>query len=154
MDGPSLMCERARRWSSLRLDGELSELESALLDSHLGRCSSCRAFARGAEGVAALLSAVRLERPAPLALSVPRTRRAKRAMQSFAIAALVLCTTLAAAAAGIARPQGSAHAAKPVAMVSTLDTPNELRELRRQGLIEQNRALAAVPRNRQTLGES
>jgi hypothetical protein len=27
-----LLCERARRWSSLRVDGELSELECRLLD--------------------------------------------------------------------------------------------------------------------------
>ena len=29
------MCERAREWGSLRLDGELSELERVLLDAHL-----------------------------------------------------------------------------------------------------------------------
>jgi predicted anti-sigma-YlaC factor YlaD len=34
-------CERARQWSSLRLDGELSELEGALLEKHLETCGSC-----------------------------------------------------------------------------------------------------------------
>jgi len=38
-------CERARQWASLRLDGELSELEDALLEQHLEGCSSCSAFA-------------------------------------------------------------------------------------------------------------
>ena len=37
-------CERARQWSSLRLDGELSELEEALLDRHLASCSDCLGF--------------------------------------------------------------------------------------------------------------
>jgi predicted anti-sigma-YlaC factor YlaD len=37
-------CERARQWSSLRLDGELSELEEALLDRHLESCSDCLSF--------------------------------------------------------------------------------------------------------------
>lgn len=37
-------CARARRWVSLRIDGELSELESALLDAHLAVCVDCRAF--------------------------------------------------------------------------------------------------------------
>src|SRR5438309_909636 len=69
-----LLCERARSWASLRADRELSELESALLDSHLGRCRSCRAFARGIEDVAATLAAASLERPAPLALVLPRRR--------------------------------------------------------------------------------
>lgn len=151
MDVISLMCERARRWSSLRVDGELSELESALLDNHLGRCSSCRAFARGAEGIAGLLSAARLERPAPLALVVPRVRRRKPALQSFAIAAFVLCASLVMAAAGLTHRGGTVHAMKPVAMVTTVDTPNELRKLRRPGLIEQSRP---IPRNRQAPGES
>ena len=151
MEVISLMCERARRWSSLRVDGELSELESALLDSHLARCSSCRAFARGAEDVAALLSAARLERPAPLALVVSSSRRSRHALQSFAIAAFVLCASLAAAAAGLTEQHGSAHAMKPVVMVSSVDTPNELRKLRRPGLIEQSHS---IPRNRQAPGES
>lgn len=37
-------CARARRWVSLRIDGELSELESALLDAHLAVCVDCRTF--------------------------------------------------------------------------------------------------------------
>jgi predicted anti-sigma-YlaC factor YlaD len=59
-------CERARAWASLRADGELSELEAALLDAHLDRCDGCRSFARGAEAVAAALRHARVERP-PLA---------------------------------------------------------------------------------------
>jgi len=38
-------CERARQWASLRIDGELSELEDALLEKHLEGCVSCSAFA-------------------------------------------------------------------------------------------------------------
>ncbi len=41
----SATCERARRWVSLRLDGELSELERRLLDAHLERCAACSGFA-------------------------------------------------------------------------------------------------------------
>ena len=37
-------CDRARQWSSLRLDGELSELESVLLDKHLETCGACLSF--------------------------------------------------------------------------------------------------------------
>ena len=42
---PGRRCDRAREYASLRLDGELSEFERALLDSHIERCPSCRAFA-------------------------------------------------------------------------------------------------------------
>lgn len=38
-------CDRARQWASLRIDGELSELEDALLEKHLEGCVSCSAFA-------------------------------------------------------------------------------------------------------------
>lgn len=43
------MCARTRFWISLRLDGEISSLEAALLDAHLRRCDDCLGFAQGAE---------------------------------------------------------------------------------------------------------
>ncbi|MGH3013254.1 MAG: zf-HC2 domain-containing protein, partial [Gaiellaceae bacterium] len=39
------LCERARQWTSLRLDDELSPLETELLDRHLETCAGCRVFA-------------------------------------------------------------------------------------------------------------
>jgi len=41
----SVVCERVRMQVSLELDGELSMLEKKMLDSHLTRCPSCRAYA-------------------------------------------------------------------------------------------------------------
>jgi predicted anti-sigma-YlaC factor YlaD len=140
MDVISLMCERARRWSSLRVDGELSELESALLDDHLGGCHSCRAFAQGTETVAAALAVARVEEPAPFALKVPRRRRTRRVFQSAALGTLVLVVSIVTGLAGIGAHGGSPHAAKPVVMISATDTPNELRQLRRAGLIAQGRS--------------
>jgi predicted anti-sigma-YlaC factor YlaD len=140
MNVPSLMCERARGWSSLRVDGELSELESELLDAHLGRCRACREFARDAQTVAAVLSAARLERPAPLSLVVPRRTQRRRVLRAAAAGCFVVIAAIVTGIAGSSAPSGSAAAAKPVAMVSTLDTPNELRQLRRAGLIEQGHA--------------
>ena len=146
-----LLCERACRWASLRVDGELSELESALLDDHLGRCRSCRAFARGVEDVAAALAAARLERPAPLALVLPRRRRPLPVLRSAAAATLVLASAVAALVSGVAGSGQPASAAKPVAMLQAVDSPNELRALRRSSLIVQERV---IPRNRQMPGES
>src|SRR5438067_13020433 len=97
MEPVPLLCERARRWASLRVDHELSELESALLDSHLGRCRSCRRFARGIEDVAAALAAARLERPAPLALILPKRRLAGAWFQYVAASTLVAVVAGAAA---------------------------------------------------------
>jgi predicted anti-sigma-YlaC factor YlaD len=145
------LCERACRWASLRVDGELSELESALLDDHLGRCRSCRAFACGVEDVAATLASARLERPAPLALVVPRRRRALPLLHTAAAATLLVATGIAALVAMVAGHGQPAKAVKPVAMLQSGDSPNELRALRRSSLIDQRRA---IPRNRQDPGES
>ena len=144
-----LLCERACRWASLRVDGELSELESALLDDHLGRCRSCRVFARGVEDVAAALASARLERPAPLALVFPPQRRP--VVRSVAAATLVAVAGIAALFGGLTGHGQTASAGKPVAMLQSVDSPNELRELRRSSLIDQGRI---IPRNRQDPGES
>jgi anti-sigma factor RsiW len=56
-------CERARQWASLRVDGELSELEDALLEKHLEGCPTCSAFAAGLTGTTEAVRAVPLERP-------------------------------------------------------------------------------------------
>src|SRR5690348_11575657 len=98
-----LLCERARSWSSLRADRELSELESALLDNHLGRCRSCRAFARGIEDVSAALASARLERPAPLALILPRRRAHGSWLQAAVASLIVVAAGLAALLGGVTR---------------------------------------------------
>ena len=65
-------CERARQWASLRLDGELSELEDALLEQHLEGCASCSAFAGRLAATTEAVRAVPLERPE---ISHPRFER-------------------------------------------------------------------------------
>jgi anti-sigma factor RsiW len=56
-------CGRAREWVSLRMDGELSELERLLLRRHLGRCPDCRAFAEGVRSTTMLVRAAPVARP-------------------------------------------------------------------------------------------
>jgi len=57
-------CESARQWASLRIDGELSELEGSLLEKHLEECASCSAFAGRLAATTEAVRAVPLERPA------------------------------------------------------------------------------------------
>jgi anti-sigma factor RsiW len=146
----SHLCERARVWASLRADGELSELESALLGAHLERCPECRAFARGVDAVARGLRRVRLERPAPLELAVPRRRSRARVLQFAAATAAVVAAGAAAALTGPSNPAPSA--VKPVAMVAAADSPDHLRELRRPALI-QHRKTAVQPQTRRLVAE-
>jgi len=84
-------CDRAREYASLRLDGELSDFERALLDSHLERCPSCRVFADDLVGVTDRLRTAPLEEPA-IAITLPRRRLValRRIQVSAAAAAAVV----------------------------------------------------------------
>jgi anti-sigma factor RsiW len=139
----SQLCGRARAWASLRADGELSDLESALLEAHLGRCVECHAFALSAENVAAALRSMRLERPAPFVLAPAHPHRPGviRTLQLAAAAAVVVAVGLVASASG---PRTTATA-KPVVMVAGSESSDGLRELRRPALVEKGHSL---PRNR------
>jgi predicted anti-sigma-YlaC factor YlaD len=143
------LCERARAWASLQTDGELSELESALLEAHLGRCEACRTFALEAAEVAAALRTAPLEQPTPFVL-VPRNAR-RASLRALQVAAAVVVVVSAGIVAAVSGSSGSTTAAKPVAMVAGADSPDRLRELRRPGLVA--KPAAFVPRNRQLPGE-
>jgi predicted anti-sigma-YlaC factor YlaD len=81
-------CERARMWASLQLDGELSELERALLDAHLARCEACSVYVREVGAATEGLRAAELERPAH-PITLPARRRLVRPVHVSAAAALV-----------------------------------------------------------------
>jgi hypothetical protein len=68
------VCDRARQWASLRLDGELSQLEEALLDAHLTSCGSCADFVSDTYAATSLLRAAPLEVPAQQ-VGLPARRR-------------------------------------------------------------------------------
>lgn len=97
-------CDRARQAASLRLDGELSQLESALLERHLQRCTGCAEFVADVEVLTdALRSAalVPLEQPIELPLRRRVAFSARRAgawagVASAAAAALLAVVILPA----------------------------------------------------------
>jgi hypothetical protein len=59
----SEVCHRTRQQVSLRLDTEVSELEEALVASHLRKCAACRAFAMDLQALTESLRAAPLEEP-------------------------------------------------------------------------------------------
>ena len=89
------ICERAREWASLRLDGELSELERALLDAHTRRCGACADYVEEIGAItASIRSADREEVPRPVVLPLRRSFAwATRALQAGAATAAVLAIT-------------------------------------------------------------
>jgi predicted anti-sigma-YlaC factor YlaD len=87
-----MLCERTREWVALRLDGELSEFETAIMSSHLERCESCRAFATDVAAITRELRSTPLEPlPHPVEVEWPRRLRLPlRHVQVAAAAALVV----------------------------------------------------------------
>jgi predicted anti-sigma-YlaC factor YlaD len=96
-------CERARSWVSLELDGELSEVERALLRAHIVRCAACAGFERDADALTRELRAAPLERPSVASMARRRRSVAMRSLQVGAAAAAV------ALAAGLGSLAGSLH---------------------------------------------
>lgn len=67
-----VVCDRVRAQISVDLDGELSQLERAMLAAHLERCAACRAY--GAD-VAAFTIALREASPERMEVPVVVRRR-------------------------------------------------------------------------------
>ena len=136
-------CERVGQWISLRLDGELSELEGATLDSHLDDCAACSALAVELTGITQLLrSAPLLEAEREPAEVELRRRR----IVVFARPAAVTVVMSAAAAALLfllGGSLGSSHSTRDAIEFQT--TGEEVRFVRvQQRRIEPRRAIAVV----------
>jgi predicted anti-sigma-YlaC factor YlaD len=116
----SSVCEQARSWVSLRLDGALSEFERIRLDRHLERCASCAAFGAEIGATTQVLREAPLIVPtAPVELPARRSARHRNAAAAaFAAAAAALAAVVAlhpgstvrrtTAGAAVARPAGLA----------------------------------------------
>jgi hypothetical protein len=129
------LCARARFWASLRLDCELSELEGALLDAHAARCADCAEFLASSGAATLLLRAQPLASHAPIRVTVPRSPQ--RVLVGAAAAAVVV----GAALLGGLVDNSSSHSQKTeasranVAAVGNVETADQLRRLRRVGLL-------------------
>jgi anti-sigma factor RsiW len=81
------ICDRAREYSSRSLDGELSDFERALLETHLERCDACQAYAVELAEIVTRLRLTPFE-ALPHPVSLPSRRRVRaRVLQGAAVAA-------------------------------------------------------------------
>jgi predicted anti-sigma-YlaC factor YlaD len=124
-------CDRAREYASLRLDGELSDFERALLDSHLARCPSCRVFAGDLGGVTERLRAAPLEQPA-IAITLPRRRFvALGRIQVGAAAAAVVSVVGIGALFGLLNSSATTPRPNAANLASMATEKRDFRDLRR-----------------------
>jgi predicted anti-sigma-YlaC factor YlaD len=124
-------CDRAREYASLRLDGELSDFERALLDSHLDGCPSCRAFADDLVGVTERLRAASLEQPS-IAVTLPRRRFvALRNVQVGAAAAVVVSVVGIGSLFGMLTSNATTPSRGPAKLGSMATENRDFRDLRR-----------------------
>ncbi|MDX6476048.1 MAG: putative zinc-finger, partial [Gaiellaceae bacterium] len=114
------LCARARFWASLRLDGELSELEGALLDAHLARCDECRVVAEGFGAAAIALRTAPPARLAPVNLDVARSPR--RLLATIGVAAVLLVGVIAGSLVRGQVSHDAASAPRAVAVIASLET--------------------------------
>src|SRR5215210_7026348 len=136
------VCDRAREYSSRSLDGELSDFERALLESHLERCAACKAYATELAEIAMRLRVAPLE-AIPHPVSLPSRRRARtRVLQGTAAAA-------AAAVAVTAGLVGSLQSNRPASVRPNLNlttlTQDDLDSQDVQ-LLHQFRAVSNAPK--------
>jgi predicted anti-sigma-YlaC factor YlaD len=115
-------CARAREWASLRLDGELSELERLLLRRHLGRCADCHAFAETIEAATRAIRATPQERPSRSL--EPDPPRARPRMRVRVVAAAGLATAAAALGVGVAALIDTGSEPVPTAPTEIADVPS------------------------------
>ena len=101
-----VICDRFRSQISLELDGELSQLERAMLGSHLDRCDGCRVFRAEAVSVTRALRETRLAR-----LSMPVAVRRRRPLVTARLQAAAVAAT-AFAVVGVSS-QLAAHQTRP-----------------------------------------
>jgi hypothetical protein len=130
------LCARARFWASLRIDSELSELEGALLDAHLALCAECSAFSTGSEASTVALRTVPLVVGPAISVAYPASPR--RVFAGVVAAAVVVGAALLGGLGDGSHPTDSAglrSAIRSVSVVTSVDTPDQLRRLRRTNLL-------------------
>lgn len=133
------LCERAREWTSLRLDGELSPLEEELLDRHLEGCDACRLYAADVGWATDVLRLTPHERPSRrVTLPAPPARRVTR-RRLTAVAAAAALALGALVGSLLERPSSQAPAEVPTEVSLLSNEAKQLRDLPR------TRVLSPVP---------
>ena len=135
MNSHAFPCGQTAELVSLELDGELSELEAARLETHLGQCAACRSLKAELAGLTLALRAVPLEQ---LERPVTLPRRAAFSLRPLQVGAAAAAIAIVAGLTGVMGTVGSQGPAQPQFVPGTpsrADSINSLRTLRRAELV-------------------
>jgi anti-sigma factor RsiW len=121
----------------MRLDGELSELEGALLDRHLESCPACLAFDSRLRSAARTLRVTPAESPAhPIAIPSQRRRVPVPSGRRAAVVAIAAALALGSLVGSqLHRPAPGSPAQEPQFSQLTGNDMNQLRQIPRGKLI-------------------
>lgn len=139
----SVVCDRVRSQISLRLDSDLSELESRMVDSHLVRCAECCAFEAGAVWVTEQLRAAPLE-PLAAPVVVRRPARTWAARAQIGMAAAFVLVFFGAATQFVERPSEPAFG-QPARFDTSIRLEREVEQIIRDGRAFSQRAGSVHP---------
>jgi len=127
----SILCDRVRGQVSLRLDGELSQLESRMVDAPLARCADCREFETEVADVTARLRAAPFETlTEPLVVSRPVRSWASRAQVSMVAAVAVAVLGIASQ---LTDRRGEPAVPHPVRYDTSTQLTREVQQIERDG---------------------
>lgn len=132
-DSPN--CDRARAWASLRLDGEISELEDALLVAHLRGCAACSEYEETIRGAVLTLRAQPLERIEHQVVVAGRRRIPIRPVAAARVAAVVAAVVGVSAVLGTQAANGPTTPSSPSSPQVAVDD-NDLQQLRALRVIQ------------------
>jgi Putative zinc-finger len=135
MNLDSLSCRRGRELVSLELDGEISQLEEALLGTHLAICEDCRSFRAQMGPATATLRAAPLEQLERAIVLPPHRAIGLRTLQVGAAAAVVAIAGAASLLLGPLRGEAPARASHVRGVHAASDSMRALQLVRRPGLI-------------------
>jgi anti-sigma factor RsiW len=127
---PSTDCERMRGYVSASVDGELSEVEQAMIEAHLAWCPACRAFAAGSAETARVLRESPLEE-LTFQFALPGRRRAvARKLQVVGVAAAIAVAVGVGSTLGQAPVPSAPPSVQGAPVVTRWSTETELKMLR------------------------
>ena len=138
------LCDRAREWASLRLDGELSPPRGAL-ERHLDACGDCRAFEDDVRWATDVLRLTPQERPRAASPCRPAPPRRVTGRRLTAIAATAALAAGALIGSVVERPSSQAPANGPTEVSLLPDEAKQLRDLPRTRLLSPAPAPAPPP---------